>query len=97
MGRSPLLAAVGLAFSALAATGPYDEHADAKAQIRVALEDASQAKVPVLVVFGANWCGDCKVLDLAFKEGELADARNMGDRSIYEFFAGVSASAPKQP
>ncbi len=133
-----------------AASLPYDEAADAKADIRASLEEASKAMVPVLVVFGANWCGDCKVLDLAFKTGasaplihknfkvvkvnvgrfdrnvdiaeaygvplksgipavavlsaegkvmyatragELADARNMGDKAIYEFFARVSAPA----
>ena len=27
--------------------------------------DARQAKRPLLVLFGANWCGDCKVLDIA--------------------------------
>jgi thioredoxin 1 len=152
MRKSLLLATLALAFSAPAAPQSYDEAADAKAQIKAALVEASQAKVPVLVVFGANWCGDCKVLDLAFekgaaapliaknfrvvkvnvgrfdrnvdvaesygvplksgipavailsaqgqvvyatKAGELADARNMGDKSIYEFFAKVSASAPK--
>lgn len=152
MRRPLILAAVALAFGALAASGPYDEAADAMAQIRAALADASKAKLPVLVVFGANWCGDCKILDLAFKEGaaapliasnfkvvkvdvgkfdrnldvaesygvplksgipavailsaqgkvvyatkagELANARNMGDKSIYEFFAKASASAPK--
>jgi len=25
----------------------------------------------VLVVFGANWCGDCRVLDMAMKQGRL--------------------------
>ena len=132
-----------------AATPAYDEAADAKAEIRSTLVQAQRAKVPVLVVFGANWCGDCKVLDTAFKSGasapliqtnfkvvkvnvgkfdknvdiaesyglplkngipavvvlspsgevkyatragELADARNMGDTTIYEFFAKVAAS-----
>ena len=131
--------------SAFAATGPYDEAADAGADVSAALLDAKASGTPVLVVFGANWCGDCKVLDQAFKNGksaplirkhfrvvkvdvgridrnvdiaqaygvplkkgipavailspqgqvvyatqsgELADARNMGERGIYEFFAG---------
>jgi protein disulfide-isomerase len=26
----------------------------------------------VLVVFGANWCGDCKALDASFKSGPTA-------------------------
>jgi protein disulfide-isomerase len=56
----------------VAATGPYDEAADAKADIAAALTAAQKDKVPVLVVFGANWCGDCKMLDMAFKEGASA-------------------------
>jgi protein disulfide-isomerase len=63
---------VVLAATAQAASGPYDETANAKAQVRAALAQAAQAQVPVLVVFGANWCGDCKVLDLAFTEGASA-------------------------
>jgi len=133
-----------------AASMPYDEAADAKADIRTALAEASRANVAVLVVFGANWCGDCKVLDMALKEGtsatlirekfkvvkvdvgrfdrnvdipgayrvplklgipaiavlsakgdvlyatrdgELADARAMGDRGIHDFFARIPTSA----
>jgi protein disulfide-isomerase len=152
MRTSLLIATASLAFSAIAATGPYDESADAPAQIEAALVEAGQAKVPVLVVFGANWCGDCKVLDLAFKEGasapliaekfrvvkvnvgrfdrnvdvaerygvplksgipavavlsaqgqvvyatkagELANARKMGEKSIYDFFAEVAAARPR--
>ena len=144
--------AIVLLFTSLmaeAAPPPYDESTDAKAEIQAALVEAGRAKVPVLVVFGANWCGDCKVLDLAFKEGsaapliaknfkvvkvnvgrfdqnvdiaesyglplkkgipavvvlsgknkvvystragELADARAMGDKGIYEFFTKVAAT-----
>jgi protein disulfide-isomerase len=58
--------------NAAAAPGPYDEAADAKADIAAALAAAQKDKVPVLVVFGANWCGDCKMLDTAFKEGASA-------------------------
>lgn len=54
------------------ATGPYDEAADAKAEIASALADAQRAKLPLIVVFGANWCGDCKMLDTAFKTGASA-------------------------
>jgi thioredoxin 1 len=71
--RSTLLLTMAfIALSSFAATGPYDEAADAKSQVKAALAEASKAKVPVLLVFGANWCGDCKVLDLAFKEGAAA-------------------------
>ncbi len=57
---------------AAAASAPYDEAADARAQIQQAQSQAQAAKVPVLIVFGANWCGDCKMLDAAFKEGPNA-------------------------
>lgn len=68
-----LVAALAFAAAAVAAAPPmYDESADARAQIAAALADASRAHVPVLVVFGANWCGDCKALDAAFKEGASA-------------------------
>jgi protein disulfide-isomerase len=136
----------GFAAFASAASPAYNENADAKAEIRDALQVAAQSRRPVLVVFGANWCGDCKILDLSFKEGasapliaknfvvvkvdvgrfdrntdvaasygvplksgipavvvispqgkqiyatragELADARSMGDKGIYEFFSKV--------
>ncbi|HQU48443.1 MAG TPA: thioredoxin family protein [Casimicrobiaceae bacterium] len=140
-----LVAAVPLAVAA--ATGPYDERADARADIASALAESARTGMPVLVVFGANWCADCKILDMAFREGaaaplvarrfkvvkvdvgrfdrnvdlaaahgvalksgipavavlapdgrvvyatkagELADARNMGDRAIYDFFDRVA-------
>ena len=140
-----LLTVVTLMFALTCqAAGPmYNETADAKAEIKLALAQAATSGVPVLVIFGANWCGDCKILDMAIKqgasapivarefkvvkvdvgrfdrnvdiaqsygvplkngipaivvlspqnqvlyitrEGELADARNMGENGIYEFF-----------
>lgn len=70
-----LTAALLLATSLAATAGPppiYDEGADAKAAIQATLADAAKAKVPVLVVFGANWCGDCRMLDNSFKHGPSA-------------------------
>jgi len=58
-----------LAAAATAGDGPYDEKADARGEIRAALAAAQESKLPVLVVFGANGCGDCKMLDTAFKAG----------------------------
>jgi len=139
-----------LAVAATAEDSPYNKTADAKLEIRQALTQAVTAKTPIIVVFGANWCGDCKMLDSAMKngasapllsrdfkivkvnvghfdknldvaksygvplekgipavviistnnvvlyttrEGELANARRMGDKEIYEFFKRVTASA----
>ena len=47
-----------LAASATAAEAPYDEKADAKSDIKEALTQAATTKTPIIVVFGANWCGD---------------------------------------
>ena len=147
MKRLLVIPALVLAMACHAADGPYNESADARAEIKQALSQATKAGVPVLVIFGANWCGDCKVLDLALKEGasaqfvarefrvvkvdvgkfdrnvgiaesygvplkngipavailspanqvlyvtragELADARNMGENGIYQFFRKVT-------
>jgi thioredoxin 1 len=47
----------------------YEEAADASQDVQRALATSQQDGTPVLVVFGANWCGDCKVLDLALRSG----------------------------
>lgn len=64
--------ALSLGLAAQAAPLPYDEGADARAEIRATLAEAAKAELPTLVVFGANWCGDCKMLDQAFKSGASA-------------------------
>ncbi len=58
---------VGLFFAqaVLADTLPYDEKADAKAGIEQALSVAQHDGKQVLLVFGANWCKDCRELDKA--------------------------------
>jgi thioredoxin 1 len=145
-----VLLIVFLVASAIAADSPYNETADAKLDIKQALSQPAAVKRPVIIVFGANWCGDCKMLDSAMKngasapllsrdfkivkvnvghfdknldvakdygvplqmgipavaivstnnqvvyvtrEGELANARKMGDDGIYEFFKRVTAGA----
>ena len=66
--------AVALATSlAVAADRPYDEGADAKAQIQLALHEAAASKQTVLLIFGANWCPDCRALDHALKTGRNAE------------------------
>jgi thiol-disulfide isomerase/thioredoxin len=49
----------------------YDEQADARAEIDRARVVAAAAGRQVLVVFGANWCGDCRILDTAMKQEPL--------------------------
>lgn len=58
--------------AATAAALPYDESADAKQDVRRALADAASRGVPLLIVFGANWCEDCRALDLALHKGKSA-------------------------
>lgn len=50
----------------------YPANADARAEIKEAEEKAASQHKRLLLVFGANWCFDCHVLDLAFQRPELA-------------------------
>lgn len=72
--RNILLAAfIFLAATASQAAGrPYDENADASEDIQAGLSAAATAEVPLIVVFGANWCPDCQVLELSFHSGRSA-------------------------
>jgi thioredoxin-like negative regulator of GroEL len=51
---------------------PYDEAADARADLNRALQQARAEHKQVLVVFGANWCPDCRDLALKMSAGALA-------------------------
>jgi len=50
----------------------YPSGVDARAKIKEALLKSRKAHKRVLVVFGANWCYDCHVLDLAFARPDVA-------------------------
>ncbi len=67
----PLAAAAQSAAPATPKWQGYDETADARAEIARALERARAEGKQVMVVFGANWCPDCRVLDQEFKQGRL--------------------------
>lgn len=71
LGAAALL--TSLAAPSLAADLPYNESADAKGEVRQAQADASEAHQPLLIVFGANWCEDCRALDEALKHGRSAE------------------------
>jgi len=47
----------------------YPAGADAKKEIDEALQRAVSDKKRVLLIFGGNWCYDCRVLDRALHEG----------------------------
>jgi len=52
----------------------YPANVDARAEIKEAEERAAAEHKRVLLVFGANWCFDCHVLDRAFHRPEFASA-----------------------
>jgi len=72
MYRRILALAALVCANAMAAPPPYDESADARAEVRAALVAAKASQVPVLVIFGANWCKDCRALDRALKSPQNA-------------------------
>jgi protein disulfide-isomerase len=61
-----------LATIAVAAPLPYDEAADAKATVAQGLVAARADHLPLLIIFGANWCEDCRALDEALNTGKNA-------------------------
>jgi thioredoxin 1 len=70
-----LVCTTGLARSA----GPdlYPDPGQAKADIAAALKSAAATHRRILLDFGGNWCGDCKVLDIYMhddKNKPLVDA-----------------------
>jgi protein disulfide-isomerase len=66
----PLLLLAGVTIAA--EQPPYDEKADAHQQIAAALVEASKTQKNVILVFGANWCPDCRALDAQMHKEELA-------------------------
>jgi thioredoxin 1 len=83
-----LASTIGIACAA----GPlYPETARAHGDIEDALKQAAREHKRVLVDFGGNWCGDCKVLDINLRkpENEALLARhyvlvhvNVGEKGI---------------
>jgi protein disulfide-isomerase len=66
----PLILLAGVTIAA--EQPPYDEKADAHRQITAAIAKASKAHRNVILVFGANWCPDCRALDVQMHKEELA-------------------------
>jgi thioredoxin 1 len=101
MKPSPRLAAVlisCLAFVSLAgyaAEPVYPDVTRAKADVDAALAQAAKDHKRVIVDFGGNWCGDCKVLDINLRKPEnaaLLQSRyvlvhvNVGEKGISDNF-----------
>jgi thioredoxin 1 len=68
--RTWFLVLACLLSSTVMAARPYDESADAKAGLQAAL--GAPDGLPVLVIFGANWCEDCRALARAMAADPLA-------------------------
>lgn len=50
-------------------SGPYNESADARADIQQAMIQAKGKQKPLVIIFGANWCSDCQALDKELTTG----------------------------
>jgi thioredoxin 1 len=61
----------------------YPANADAHAEIEEALSKAGDEHKRVLLVFGANWCYDCHVLDLAFQRADIAPILEAGFEVVH--------------
>ncbi len=52
----------------IAAVNIYSDTADSKEEIRQAILKAASEHKRVLLDFGGNWCGDCKLLNIYFHD-----------------------------
>ncbi len=52
----------------------YPDDANARAEIKLAEDKAAREHRRVLLIFGANWCYDCHVLDLALRRQDFRSA-----------------------
>lgn len=61
----------------------YKKDADAKAEIKEATAEAAEEHRRVILVFGANWCYDCHVLDQAFHQADVAPLLEKNFRVVH--------------
>lgn len=61
----------------------YDKAANAKADIAEAEAKARKNHQRILLVFGANWCYDCHVLDQAFHQPDVAAILQNGFQVVH--------------
>ena len=52
---------------------PYDEIANAVQDVAAARALAQRDNKLLMLIFGANWCEDCRVLDGAMQDGEILE------------------------
>ena len=70
VGQEPVNNNKDLLTSVKPAPGLYPTNTDANKEIQEALTRAASEHKRVFLVFGADWCYDCHVLDHALHEGE---------------------------
>ena len=89
-------AALVTSVAAHGAGAMYPDVSRAAADIDAAMAEAARTNKRVLVDFGGNWCGDCKVLDINLHKPENAALLeknyvmvhvNVGDKGITDNFA----------
>ena len=61
-----------ISFTAIPHSAAYDETADARRDVSAALQAAQASHQRVLLIFGANWCADCRALDESLAEAHNA-------------------------
>lgn len=61
----------------------YPPASGARQEIQEAITHAAQAHKRVLVVFGADWCYDCHVLDKALRRSDIAPTLNANFQVIH--------------
>ena len=72
--RLALISAATLVFSlALAAADPYPPPANAAADLQRARERARRSGMLLMVVFGGNWCPDCRALEDRLHESPVRE------------------------
>jgi len=50
----------------------YPDPSEAQAELKAASAEATKSHKRILVIFGANWCYDCHVLDATFRSKDFA-------------------------
>ncbi len=89
-------ALAALPLAVLAAPPVYPDPSRAGSDLAAALREAARTERRVIVDFGGNWCGDCRVLDANFHRPENAALLakhyvlvhvNVGERGIDRNFA----------
>jgi len=69
--RAPTVALKSLADLPTPLPYPYDEKADAEADVAAAIKRAKATRKLVLIDFGGNWCGDCRVFAGMIEQPDL--------------------------